>query len=158
MLLVTQNVDGLHRRAGSLRMVELHGSIWRVRCLEEGKSRENREVPLRSIPPHCPCGGLLRPDVVWFGEALSRDALDRADDVAQHCDVMLVIGTSGVVQPAARLPGWARQMGALVIEVNPEATPITDIAQIFLKGPSGTVLPQLVSQAREIRAQLSRTP
>lgn len=142
--LVTQNVDGLHRLAGSADPVEMHGNIWRTRCVAEGAVRENRDVPIGEIPPRCPgCGGLLRPHIVWFGEALDQDTLRRAFTAAEDAEVFIVAGTSAVVQPAASLAGIAKQNGAVVVEVNVEPTPITEIVDISLRGPSGAVLPKL---------------
>ncbi len=143
-LLITQNVDGLHRRAGSVRMVELHGNLWRVRCLAEGTAAETFEVPLRSLPPRCACGELLRPDVVWFGEALPAEALQQAFEAAERCDVFLVVGTSAVVQPAASLPMIARRRGAYVVEVNLEPTTLTSSAHESHHGKAGEVLPRLL--------------
>jgi len=143
-LLLTQNVDGLHRLAGSVQIVELHGNIWCVRCIEEGKITENLDVPLPSIPPRCECGALLRPDVVWFGEALPADALQMAFAAAESCDVFLVVGTSAVVQPAASLPMIARQRGAYVVEVNLEPTPLTPLAHEAHHGKAGDLLPRLL--------------
>ena len=142
-LLITQNVDGLHRLAGSIRMVELHGNLWRVRCLQEGKIMEKLDVPLQAFPPRCECGELLRPDVVWFGEALSSDALHQAFEAAESCDVFLVVGTSAVVQPAASLPMVARNKGAYVVEVNLEPTPVTAFAHEAHHGNAGEILPHL---------------
>ncbi len=142
-LLVTQNVDGLHRRAGNRRMVELHGNIWRVRCVREGTVTEDCRVPLPEIPPRCECGALLRPDVVWFGETLPDDALQRAVEAAETCTVMLVVGTSATVHPAASLPWTAKSHGARVIVVNPEPTPLDDMADEVWPGPAGEVLPSL---------------
>jgi NAD-dependent deacetylase len=143
-LLITQNVDGLHRKAGSVRMVELHGSLWRVRCLADGATTEHLEVSLPSIPPRCGCGGLLRPDVVWFGEALPADALQQAFDAAENSDVLLVVGTSAVVQPAASLPMIARQHGAYVVEVNLEPTPLSSVVHESHHGKAGEILPRLL--------------
>jgi NAD-dependent deacetylase len=143
-LLITQNVDGLHARAGTGRIAELHGNIFRVRCTRDGEISENLEVPLAEIPPRCKCGSLLRPDVVWFGEGLPRLEFDMAFSAAEACKLMLVVGTSGVVQPAASIPLVAAQTGALVIEVNPDPTPITALADIHLRGKAGEVLPGLV--------------
>jgi NAD-dependent deacetylase len=144
-LLITQNVDGLHRLAGSVRLVELHGNLWRVRCLDDGKVTENLEVPLQVIPPRCGCGGLLRPDVVWFGEALPPEALQEAYDLAESCDVFFVVGTSVVVQPAASLPAIARRRGAYVVEVNLEPTPLTPLAHELYHGRAGDILPRLLA-------------
>lgn len=143
-LLVTQNVDGLHRRAGSRRIAELHGNLWRVRCLTEGTVTENLEVPLPSLPPRCACGALLRPDVVWFGEALPTDAIGEARNAAESCDVMLVVGTSALVQPAASLPMVGKAHGAYVVEVNLEPTPLSSFADESHHGKAGEVLPRLL--------------
>jgi NAD-dependent deacetylase len=147
-LLATQNVDGLHARAGSRRLVELHGNIARVKC-----SREHRVIaawapPGDDLPPRCPhCGAYLRPDVVWFEETLPEDALARAEDAARRAEVMLVVGTSAEVWPAAALPRYAKGAGARVVEVNPEATPLSDVADDVLRAPSGIALPALVAAA-----------
>ncbi|MBC7104472.1 MAG: NAD-dependent deacylase [Firmicutes bacterium] len=141
--LITQNIDGLHQAAGSRNVVELHGNIWRVRCLREGKTMEYREVPPARIPPTCSCGALLRPDVVWFGEALPEAELARAFAAARECDLMLVVGTSAVVQPAASLPYVVRRHGGAVIEVNTERTPVSEIATRSFLGPAARVLPEL---------------
>jgi NAD-dependent deacetylase len=141
-LLVTQNVDGLHRRAGSRRIVELHGNLWRVRCVAEGAVTENLEVPLPSLPPRCACGALLRPDVVWFGEALPTDAIRQAYDAVESCEVMLVVGTSALVQPAASLPMIAKAHGAYTVEVNLEPTPVASYADESHHGKAGEVLPR----------------
>ncbi|MFH1059094.1 MAG: NAD-dependent deacylase [Pseudomonadota bacterium] len=143
--LITQNVDGLHRLAGSRNLLEIHGSLWRVRCLDCGVDREERRLDLPA-PPLCPaCGGLLRPDVVWFGESLDQDLLDRAWRAAGNCQAMLVVGTSAVVQPAASLALVAKSAGAYVIEVNPDPTPNTGRVDVSLHAPAGEVLPALLA-------------
>ncbi len=143
--LVTQNVDGLHALAGSREVLEIHGSLWRVRCLGCGREREERRLDLPA-PPLCPdCGGLLRPGVVWFGESLDGVLLERAWRAAQACEAMLVIGTSAVVQPAASLALVAKQAGAYVIEVNLAATPHSGQVDVSLLGRAGDILPQLVA-------------
>lgn len=141
--LVTQNVDGLHQQAGSDDVIELHGNIRRVRCFERGHPA-GRWEDAAGVPSCAQCGSLLRPDVVWFGESLPAAALERAITLAGECDVFLSVGTSSVVEPAATLPVLARQAGALVIEVNPEATPLTRLADFSLRGPAGVVLPRIV--------------
>ncbi len=143
-LLITQNVDGLHQRAGSRSLVELHGNLWRVRCPGCETTTENREVPFQTLPPRCACGGLLRPDVVWFGEPLPPEAMQRAFAAAEACEVMLVAGTSAVVQPAASLPTVAREHGAYVVEVNPEPTPLSAMAHEVHRGMAGEILPALL--------------
>jgi NAD-dependent deacetylase len=134
-LLATQNVDGLHAAAGSRRLVELHGTLWRLRCIACGRVRDDRRVPLPEVPPRCACGELLRPDVVWFGEPLPPAAVEEAFEAARNADAVLVVGTSSLVYPAA---------GAFVIEVNPEPTPLTAIADLSLRGTAASLLPALV--------------
>lgn len=142
--LVTQNVDGLHQRAGSRDVIELHGNITATKCFEEGVIVEDYAEG-GAVPPRCPrCGGLLRPGVVWFHEALPAEALERALDRARRADVFLSIGTSTVVYPAAELPFVAREHGAFVVEVNPQRTPLTAKAHCSLRGPSGSILPAIV--------------
>lgn len=142
--LITQNVDGLHRAAGSRNVIELHGSIWRLRCVECGQEKEDRTVPLSELPPHCSCGGLLRPGVVWFGESLPSAAIEQAIHAAQHCTVFLVCGTSAVVYPAAALPQRALAAGARAIEVNIEETPFSEFAHVSLRGKCGEILPRMI--------------
>jgi len=142
--LITQNVDGLHARAGSRNVIELHGNIMVDRCFAEGcVLTPADEIP--GTPPQCArCGAPVRPGVVWFGEALPPKALDDALAATRRCDVFLSIGTSNVVEPAASLPFTALQAGAAVIEVNPERTPLSGRATIVLAGAAGEVLPRLV--------------
>jgi NAD-dependent deacetylase len=143
-LLATQNVDGLHGAAGSARVVELHGTIWQLRCTACAHSRDDRRVPLAEIPPRCACGALLRPGVVWFGEALPEEAVKAAFEAARAADVVVVVGTSSLVYPAAALPQVARAAGAFVIEINPEPTPLTPLADVSLRGPAAALLPAIV--------------
>lgn len=152
MVVVTQNIDGLHQRAGSPDVIELHGSIRRFKCLD-------RHHPFSAVlersdsPPACPeCGSPLRPDVVWFGEPLPAEATERAWELARDCDVMLVVGTSGLVWPAAELPHLAGASGAGVIEINPEPSEITPVADLFLRGGAGALITELVRRVRRIRA------
>jgi NAD-dependent deacetylase len=142
--LVTQNVDGLHRMAGNQNVLELHGNIQRVRCADCYIVAETWEDDPESVPRCAVCGGLLRPDVVWFGEALPRDQLESAVEAARSCEVFFSIGTSGVVQPAASLAFAAHNRGAVVVEINAEPTPLTPKANFALHGKSGEILPQLV--------------
>lgn len=146
-LLATQNVDGLHAAAGSRRLVELHGSLWRVRCTACGMEAEDRRVPLPELPPRCGCGGLLRPGVVWFGESLPEPALRVAFAAGEAADVVLVVGTSSVVYPAAAIAPAARARGAFVVEVNPDETPLSRLAHTSLRGPAAEILPALVGAA-----------
>lgn len=142
--LITQNVDSLHRMAGSQNVLELHGNIQRVRCADCYTFTETWDDDSESVPRCKVCGGLLRPDVVWFGEMLPRDQLEAAVEAARSCEVFFSIGTSGVVQPAASLAFAAHNRGAIVIEINAEPTPLTPKADYFLQGKSGEILPQLV--------------
>ena len=143
-LMATQNVDGLHQRAGSRNVVELHGNITRTKCFDDGALVEEW-AQTGEVPPRCPrCGGPLRPDVVWFNENLPPEAFARAAEAARHCDVFLSVGTSALVYPAAALPLDAQAAGALLVEVNPTPTPLTPNADFFLQGTSGKILPGLV--------------
>ena len=142
--LITQNVDGLHRAAGSTKLSEIHGNIWMVRCTACGAVTENHQVPL-PLPPHCKqCGGLLRPHIVWFGESLQEEDLARCAKQLQACDVLLVIGTSGVVYPAAGFASIAKEAGAYVIEVNLDPTPQSDLVDIALRGRAKELVPLLL--------------
>ncbi len=149
-VLITQNVDGLHFEAGNRNVLELHGNIWRVRCLSCGQRYYLYETPLKEIPPRCQfCGGLLRPDVVWFGEMLDPDILDRAFRESELADVFIVVGTSAVVYPAAYLPVVAKEHGAFLIEVNPEETPISEIADVVIREKAGTGMKRVYEILRE---------
>jgi len=139
--LITQNIDDLHQLAGSRNILELHGNIWRVRCTKCQRVSENRIVPLTG-PPFCAsCGGMLRPNVVWFGEPLDPEVLDQAVTAIEKCQIMLIIGTSAVVQPAASMGLHARKRGAFVVEINLEATPYTGVYDLSILGKSGDILP-----------------
>jgi NAD-dependent deacetylase len=143
--LVTQNVDGLHDLAGSKNPLKLHGDIWELRCIGCGYRGVNRDVPLAEIPPRCECGSLLRPNIVWFGEALPAGVIEAAWSRSEQADLFLVVGTSALVQPAASLPLAAKRSGARLVEINPDSTPVSSQADICLAGPSGEILPQLLS-------------
>ncbi|HEV2129649.1 MAG TPA: NAD-dependent deacylase [Longimicrobiaceae bacterium] len=155
---VTQNIDGLHQAADSREVIELHGNIRRLKCLDRGHPFTGELPPganeEESDPPPCPtCSSPLRPDVVWFGEMLPEDATRRAWELAGRCDAMLVVGTSGTVWPAAELPHGARRAGATVIEVGPQPSEITRAANVYLQGAAGRVLPALVEAVRGRRAE-----
>ncbi len=147
--LITQNIDNLHREAGSKNIIEFHGNIFKFKCFDN-------EHPIDEIPdddrtpPRCQCGSMIRPDVVWYGEVPAEDSFRLVGQALENCDVLLVVGTSGLVYPAAAFPYQAKQAGAFIIEVNPEISAITPIADVFLKGPSGEVLPKLVERFRKL--------
>jgi NAD-dependent deacetylase len=147
--LITQNVDGLHRRAGSQNVIELHGNIARTKRWTDGAIVEHWE-DTGEVPPRCPqTGSLLRPDVVWFGEMLPRDALERAGAATQDCDLFLSIGTSGQVEPAASMPYWALQSGATVAIINPDLSGVRSRSGTLytVQGPAGEVMPALLHAA-----------
>ena len=144
--LITQNVDGLHRRAGSKNILELHGNIQRNKCIKCGRMFE--ELPNEELEqvPECECGGMIRPDVVWFGEMLPQDVLHNAFRAAEQASIFFSIGTSAVVQPAASLPLTAKQNGAYLVEINVEPTILTHYADEFFQGKSGEVLPRIIEE------------
>jgi NAD-dependent deacetylase len=142
---ITQNVDGLHQRAGSRTVIELHGNIGRNRCFAENVVVDGAAT---GRPPRCAsCGAYLRPDVVWFGETLPIGALAEAEEAAQSCDLFFSIGTSALVFPAAQLPVSARESGAVVVEINKDPTPLTALATFSLRGAAGAILPPLLEAA-----------
>ncbi|HKP76635.1 MAG TPA: NAD-dependent deacylase [Longimicrobiaceae bacterium] len=150
---VTQNVDGLHALAGSRDVVEVHGNLRRAKCLDRHHPFPG-DPPLPDSddadPPPCPvCGSPLRPDVVWFGEMLPAAAVERAWKLAERCDVLLLVGTSGTVWPAAELPYVAQRAGARIVEINPEPSELTPLADVFLQGRAGAVLPRLARDVAE---------
>jgi NAD-dependent deacetylase len=146
---VTQNVDNLHRRAGSRELLEIHGNRAWLRCIDCGCRRPREGFPLLDLPPRCPeCGGVIKADTVMFGEPIPPAVLQACWEQAERCDCMLLVGTSGSVNPAARLPLVAQERGAALIEVNPHSTSLTPICDVALSGPSGEILPLLVERLR----------
>jgi NAD-dependent deacetylase len=149
---ITQNVDGLHQMAGNSDVIEFHGNFAWQRCLDCDRSIETSRVDLSRIPPRCSCGGILRPDCIFFGEMIPTDALIRSQRLSASCDVMLVIGTSAMVQPAATMPLIAKDNGAVIIEINPEPTPLTSrIGTLTLLGGAGSIMPRLIEAVRRLR-------
>ncbi len=143
--ITTQNIDNLHRRAGSKNIYELHGNIERNYCIACGTNYRDEDMPLHEMPPRCTkCKGLVRPDVVWFGELLPVDAWESAAKAAKMADVYLSIGTSAIVYPAASLPSMAKHEGAYLVEINPEPTPLSVSADEFIPAKSGEALPELL--------------
>lgn len=144
--IITQNVDGYHRLAGSSRILEYHGSIWTVRCQGCGDETLDERVPMPLLP-HCEkCGGLLRPGVVWFGEGIDPQVMQASARATADCEIFLVIGTAGAVYPAAGLVGTARQNGALVVEFNLERSEISHLTDIFVAGSAADTLPRLLPE------------
>jgi NAD-dependent deacetylase len=149
--IITQNVDGLHQAAGNTDVIEFHGNFAWQRCLQCNRRRATSEVDLEQIPPRCSCGGIYKPDAVFFGEMIPPDYLWRSRQVASECDVMLVIGTSAIVQPAAFMPVIAREAGAKIIEINPEKTSLTHrISDYLIAGKAGDVTRRIVAALEEM--------
>jgi NAD-dependent deacetylase len=147
LVVVTQNIDRLHQRAGSSDVIELHGTAWESHCVRCGRTSATAELaPADPPPPRCSCGGRFRPSVVWFGESLPRAGFERATNAASGADLFVVVGTSATVWPAAGLIEVAADAGALVIEVNREETPLTPLADLHCAGAAGEVLPELCAE------------
>lgn len=143
--LITQNVDGLHPLAGSQRLSEIHGNIWKVRCTQCGRVTVNRDVPIAILPECATCRGLLRPHIVWFGESLASEDLQKSFDALRNCEVLLIIGTSGVVYPAASFGPIAKDNGAFVAELNLDPTPNSNLVDVAFQGHAKDLVPQLIS-------------
>ncbi len=143
--IITQNIDGLHQAAGNTDVIEFHGSFAWQRCMDCNKKYETRKVDVSEIPPRCECSGILRPDAVFFGEMIPADAMRRSRQAATDCDLMLVVGTSAVVQPAAMMPVIAKNAGAKIVEINPERTPLTnEISDYLIMGQAGEVMNRIL--------------
>ncbi len=142
---ITQNVDGLHQKAGNKNVIEIHGSIWRMKCVNCDYKTQINE-PISKIPPRCPnCNNILRPDVVWYGEVLPEEAIKKSHELIRNAKVLIVVGTSGLVMPAARFPGIAAAFGATVIDINPIITPVSEIAKWAILEKAEEILPLIVS-------------
>ena len=144
VVILTQNIDGLHQRAGSSQVLELHGSIVKIKCTV-CDFKDEMYTEFSENPPLCTCGNILRPDVVWFGEGLPQDIWQNAIIHANNCDVMIIAGTSLVVSPANTLPIYAKQNGAALIEINPDETIMTEDMDLSIRSTSAIALPELVS-------------
>jgi len=142
--LISQNVDGLHLLAGSKNLLEIHGNLWKVRCTRCNEITLDLSPDMGPLPKCKTCGSLLRPHVVWFGESLDGELLNRAVDASKNCDIMLVIGTSSVVQPASSLAFQAKDGGAIVAEINLEATPNSQFMDFAFHGKAGEIVPRLL--------------
>lgn len=149
--IITQNIDGLHQAAGNTDVIEFHGNFAWQRCMDCNNKYETRKVEMVEIPPRCSCGGILRPDAVFFGEMIPSEAMWRSRQVATDCDLMLVVGTSAVVQPAALMPVIAKESGAKIVEINPESTPLTaEISSYLIKGKAGDVMNRIIADLEKI--------
>ena len=147
--IVTQNVDGLHQRAGSRAVFEFHGSCATLHCTRCGRLFRREEIPLETLPPRCGCGAPVKPDVVLFGDPIPEEALQGASDLALRCGLLLVVGTSAEVFPAAAIPGMARQAGAAILELNPERTVLSPYVDLSLRGTAAEVLHRLLRRVEE---------
>ncbi len=148
VVVLTQNIDGLHQKAGSSEVLELHGSIVKIKCTV-CDYKDEIMTEFSEIPPLCKCGNILRPDVVWFGESLSQEVWQKAMICASQCDLMVIAGTSLVVSPANTLPIYAKQNNAILIEVNPDSTEMSSEMDLVIRNTSATALPEFVSMFRE---------
>jgi NAD-dependent deacetylase len=151
---ITQNVDGLHQAAGSRDVIEYHGTFAWQRCMDCGSRCETHRVDLSQIPPRCGCGGIYRPDCVFFGEMIPPQHLERSHQLVSRCDILLVVGTSATVQPAAMMPVLARENGALVVEINPAPTPLTGRTSDYLiQGGAGEIFKDIQACVEELRGE-----
>ena len=153
--LITQNVDGLHRIAGTEEILELHGNIYRNKCVSCDSQYREEDIDPDQIPVCPKCGGKIRPDVVWFGEMLDEHVIEEAFHRSEQADIFLTVGTSAVIHPAASLPVVAKQYQATLVEINPEPTPLTDLADFSFTVKSGEFLPELVTSLKETLASRS---
>ena len=145
--IITQNIDGLHQMAGNSDVIEFHGNFAWQKCLDCGCRIQTSRLALSSLPPRCDCGGVLRPECIFFGEMIPPDLLERSRRIASRCDLMLVVGTSAVVQPAAFMPVIARDAGARIIEINPEKTPLTHaVSDYLIQGDAGEIISAIMEQ------------
>ncbi|MGB0910414.1 MAG: SIR2 family NAD-dependent protein deacylase [Nitrospirales bacterium] len=142
--LITQNVDGLHRAAGSTNVSEIHGNIWKVRCTNCRTIEPNHDVPIEILPRCTGCNGLLRPHIVWFGESLAQEDLDASFSALRNCEILLIIGTSGLVYPAASFAPIAKEQGAFIVELNLDTTPHSDLVDVSFQGRAKELIPQLL--------------
>jgi len=152
--IITQNVDVLHQMAGSTDVIEFHGNFAWQRCMQCNHRMETRRIELTRMPPRCECGGIFRPECVFFGEMISPDDLIRSRQAASNCDIMLVVGTSALVQPAAYMPVIAKRSGARIIEINSERTPLSrDVSDLFITGKAGDVFNRLLTEIGKLRGE-----
>lgn len=148
VVILTQNIDGLHQKAGSTKVLELHGSIVKIKC-SVCDFKDEMITEFSEIPPLCKCGNILRPDVVWFGESLPQDVWQKAIIFSSQCDLMIIAGTSLVVSPANTLSIYAKQNNAILIEINPEKTEMSSEMDLVIRNTSASALPKFVSMFKE---------
>ena len=149
--IITQNVDGLHQKAGNTDVIEFHGTFARHRCLDCGKPKNTEDILLTVIPPTCECGGIYRPEIIFFGEMIPPEHLLRSQQISSACDIMLVMGTSAVVQPASMMPVIAKENGARVIEINPERTPLTEtVSDYLIQGKAGEKMNRIMVELEQL--------
>ena len=149
--IITQNIDGLHQLAGNTDVIEFHGNFAWQKCMQCGSRCETGRIDTSQIPPHCDCGGIFRPEVIFFGELIPPQHLSRSQLVASQCDIMLVIGTSAVVQPSSLMPAISKESGAKVIEINPDTTPLTGtISDYIIQGKAGEVTREIVTAVEQL--------
>ena len=146
--IITQNIDGLHQKAGSNEVVEFHGGNSTMSCMECGTQYHTKELSLEIIPPRCECGGVLRPDFVFIGEAIPHSCIERSIKLASNCEVMIIIGTTGIVVPSAQMPYLAKSTGAVLIEINPEKSAFSDIVDIFIQGKAAETMKSIMSNIK----------
>jgi len=145
--IITQNIDGLHQAAGNLDVIEFHGSFAWHYCLDCGRKTAASDMDVTRLPPRCDCGGIFRPDCVFFGEMIPPDHLSRSRRLAASCDVMLVVGTSAIVHPAAMMPVIASENNAMVVEINMEETPLTgEVSDFIITGPAGDIFNRIMAE------------
>lgn len=149
---ISQNVDNLHVRAGSIELSEIHGNMFKLRCISCNRRFEMDELSLDELPPRCPdCGGMVKTDGVMFGEPIPPRVLDRCQSEVEKCDCMLLVGTSATIYPAAGFPSLAARRGARLIEVNLYETPLSGMCQVVLRGPSAEILPAVAESIRQLQ-------
>jgi len=150
---ISQNVDNLHVRAGSKKLSEIHGNMFKLRCISCHQQYELNEIDKTMLPPHCPCGGLIKTDGVMFGEPIPPKVLDRCEEETYKCECMILLGTSGTIYPAAGFPTTAKYRGAKLIEVNPYETPFTEICEVVLRAPAAECFPLIVERVKKLKSK-----
>ncbi|HEC76713.1 MAG TPA: NAD-dependent deacylase [Thermoplasmatales archaeon] len=146
--IITQNIDNLHKKAGSKNIIEFHGNFTKMKCMRCEREYEYNQIKLNDLPPKCECNGIIKPDIVFFGEEIPRDAFLKSFQLANKCDLFMIIGTSCEVYPASELPLIAKRRGAKIIEINQENTALTSVADYVLRGKAGIIMEQLLNEIK----------